>query len=147
MHIIFDNSFRFLWYNGYMKKIVICILVVIVLSISGVGAWLYFSQDKDMTVSRIGIGGGGAFFNPMIDPTDENTLYVTSDMGALYYSSNKGVTWDRSEARAVFARTHVSENGVVFAGGCGVYASLDKGKTLELIYPKDVKYSVGIFRL
>ena len=103
----------------------------------------YINKPEDIAVSRISIGGGGAFFNPMFDPTDEDVYYVTSDMGALYYSHNKGETWNRSEARSVFTQTHISKNGIVFAGGNGIYSSIDKGKTLNLIYPKDVKVSVS----
>lgn len=126
-----------------MKKFVIILAICILLCLSGVAIFLAVNNKSSESISRIGIGGGGAFFNPMIDPTDESVFYVTSDMGAIYYSHNKGETWDRSEARAVFSQTHISDNGVVFCGGNGVYASFDKGKTLKLIYPKDVKYSVS----
>ena len=101
--------------------------------------------QEQSSISRISIGGGGAFLNPMIDPTDENVYYVTSDMGALYYSYNQGGSWERSETKGVFTQTHISSNGVVFGGGYGVYSSVDKGKTLNLIYPKNVKYSVSRF--
>ena len=115
-------------YNIDMKKIWILVLILIVIGASGAGLW-FFLRDKDGSsppilkaeISRIGIGGGGAFFNPMIDPTNENIYYVTSDMGALYYSSNQGATWDRTEARGVFTQTHIANNGEVFAGGFGIY--------------------------
>ena len=141
-----------------MKKkwIIVIIFVLLAMIAGGVCAW-WFLKDRDSNpptnppeppapqaeISRIGIGGGGAFFNPMIDPTNKDIYYVTSDMGALYYSHNGGATWDRSEARGVFTQTHMSNNGTVFAGGYGLYASTDKGKTLSLIYPKDVKHSVS----
>ena len=128
------------------KKIIIAVSILIILVTSGISIW-WFTKDSDppprAETTRIGIGGGGAFLNPMIDPTNENIYYVTSDMGALYYSHNKGATWDRTEARGVFTQTHVSSNGTVFAGGFGVYKSQDKGRSLELIYPKDVKHSVS----
>lgn len=135
-----------------MKKIIVIITIIVFAFLSGTG--IYFLVKKltnspadtppeEPSISRIGIGGGGAFLNAMIDPTDPNTFYATSDMGALYYSTNQGASWERQEARAVFSQTHVAKNGVVFAGGCGVYASSDKCKTLELIYPKDVKYNVS----
>ncbi|MBQ8424726.1 MAG: hypothetical protein IJX17_01740, partial [Clostridia bacterium] len=101
------------------------------------------TSDNTETMSKIGIGGGGAFFNPMIDPNDENIYYVTSDMGSLYYSYNKGESWSRTNARGVFTQTHISSNSNVFAGGFGLYASYDKGKTIELIYPKNVKKTVS----
>ena len=126
------------------KKIFGVLTICIIVCLSVVAIVLAVETEKPSSnISRIGIGGGGAFFNPMIDPTDQNVFYATSDMGAIYYSYNQGQTWDRSEARAVFAQTHVSNDGVVFCGGNGVYASYDKAKTLNLIYPKDVKYSVS----
>ena len=129
-----------------IKKILIGFVILIVVSASAIGVWWFF-KDDDQTVkpeiARIGIGGGGAFLNPMIDPTNENIYYVTSDMGALYYSHNKGATWDRTEARGVFTQTHIAKNGTVFAGGFGVYTSTNKGKSIELIYPKDVKHNVS----
>lgn len=129
-----------------MKKFIVYIFVFALVCLAAVGLYLTFnnqSPQSPTTITRIGIGGGGAFFNPMIDPTDEKVFYVTSDMGALYYSHNQGQTWDRSEARGVFTQTHISKNGVVFAGGYGVYSSTNKGEDLQLIYPKNVKYSVS----
>lgn len=126
-----------------MKKGFIVLLVCIFACLCGVSICFITTNTTNESISRIGIGGGGAFFNPMIDPTNENIFYTTSDMGALYYSHNKGQSWNRSEARAVFAQTHISKDGIVFCGGNGVYASFDKGKSLNLIYPKDVKYSVS----
>jgi len=136
-----------------MKKILIGLLIITIIGAAGLGLWFMLKeknppqtqppQTQYAEVSRIGIGGGGAFLNPMIDPTDENIYYVTSDMGALYFSHNKGETWNRTEARGVFTQTHIASNGTVFAGGFGVYSSIDKGETLNLIYPKDVKHSVS----
>lgn len=141
MYLIFE-------YNKGMKKILIYVLIAIVVCGAGVGVWLFLRDTNtppqiQTKIERIGIGGGGAFLNPMIDPTDENTYYVTSDMGALYYSYNQGSTWDRTEARGVFTQTHMANNGTIYLGGFGVYTSIDKGKTVQLIYPKDVKHSVS----
>lgn len=129
-----------------MKKIIIAISILIVFIGAGIGIWFILNSPttpSNAETMRIGIGGGGAFLNPMVDPTNENIFYVTSDMGALYYSHNQGATWDRTEARGVFTQTHIAHNGVVFAGGFGVYTSIDQGKTLDLIYPQDVKHSVS----
>lgn len=130
------------------KAILITIIIVVLLAVTG-ATILLLPKKEDNTpppppfMEQIGIGGGGAFFNPMIDPTDENKYYVTSDMGGLYYSHNKGETWSRSVTKGVYRETHIANNGVIFAGGYGLYASFDSGKTMSLIYPKDVKYSVS----
>ena len=80
---------------------------------------------------------------PLIDPTDSNRFYATCDMGGLYYSYDRGTTWNRTESYGWLTRAYISENGTVFAGGYGLYVSKDHGKSLELIYPKNVKYRVS----
>ena len=107
----------------------VILLIIIFTAISNSGA---------PTLEKIGIGGGGAFYNPMIDPSDSNNIYVTSDMGGLYYSNNKGQKWERSSARGVFTTSHITTNGTVFVGGYGLYTSQDHGKTLQMIYPQNV---------
>ena len=131
-----------------MKKFIICIFIILFGFLGGCTNNPPPNEptpptQTEPTISRIGIGGGGAFLNPMIDPTNADIFYVTSDMGALYYTHNQGQTWDRTEARGVFTQTHISKTGVVYAGGYGLYHSLDKGKTLQMIYPKNVDYYVS----
>lgn len=125
-----------------MKKIFMILSICLFICLSCVMVCFYM-PNNEVQISRIGIGGGGAFLNPMIDPTNENVFYATSDMGGLYYSYNKGLSWERNDARGVFVQTHISNEGVVFCGGYGLYSSFDKGKTLNLIYPKDIKYCVS----
>ena len=134
-------------------KIIVIILVVISLGVGGFFIVKSLTKNPNdpnppntphqTKVEQIGIGGGGAFFNPMIDPTNSSIYYVTSDMGALYYSYNKGQQWNRTESRGVFNTTHIAQNGTVFVGGFGLYASYDKGKTVQLIYPQNVLHSVS----
>lgn len=40
-----------------------------------------------------GPGGGGSLFAPSINPLDPNELYVSSDMGELFRSTDGGATW------------------------------------------------------
>ena len=95
------------------------------------------------TYENLSIGGGGAMVTPLIDPTNSNRFYATCDMGGLYYSYDRGTTWSRTESYGWLTRACISENGTVFAGGYGLYVSKDHGKSLELIYPKNVKYRVS----
>jgi len=130
------------------KKVlsIICFICVTSLAIA-CGIFLtIINQDiknNACQVENIGIGGGGAFFNPMIDPTNPNIFYATCDMGGLYYSHNQGEVWHRTETRSILKNTHIAHNGVVYAGGYGLYASFDKGETLDLIYPKNVVYQIS----
>ncbi|HEY2512608.1 MAG TPA: hypothetical protein VGI39_17190 [Polyangiaceae bacterium] len=40
-----------------------------------------------------GIGGGGAFFGPSINPFDEDDLYVVTDMTGVFHSTDFGRAW------------------------------------------------------
>ena len=98
------------------------------------------TQDE---YENLSIGGGGAMVTPLIDPTNSNRFYATCDMGGLYYSYDRGATWNRTESYGWLTRACIAENGTVFAGGYGLYVSKDHGRSLELIYPKNVKYRVS----
>lgn len=91
----------------------------------------------------MGIGGGGSFYAPMIDPNNDDILYIVSEMGGIYYSHDRGESWNRTYKRGVFYTNHISSNSTLFLGGSGLYASFDKGKTLELIHPKNVTYEIS----
>lgn len=120
-------------------------LIIILSSIMLLGILVVYLilPKNNFYLENIGIGGGGAFFTPLVDPVDNNTIYVTCDMGGLYYSYDRGKTWGRTESRGVLNIAEISEDGTIFAGGYGLYSSSDKGKTLKLIYPQDVKRSVS----
>ena len=131
-----------------MKRIVsvllLCAMVFALLPMTA-----FASDDLEIVTKtqqayeNIGIGGGGSMFTPMIDPTDPNRFYATCDMGGLYYSYDRGNSWNRTESYGWLTQACIAENGTVFAGGYGLYASNDHGKTLKLIYPKQVKYRVS----
>ena len=132
------------------KKLILIILIsMLVLASAGAVVLVFLNKpdneqdEKPPFMEMIGIGGGGAFFTPMIDPINENNYFVTSDMGGLYYSHNKGESWSRVVKRAVFNTAYMAENGNIFVGGNGLYVSYDSGKTLNLIYPQDVKVTVS----
>lgn len=41
-----------------------------------------------------GVGGGGALFSPSFNPTNANEMYIASDMGQLFRTTNEGVLWE-----------------------------------------------------
>lgn len=136
-----------------MKKniffLFLCALMLIVLSISAstslsVSPSLPVSSSTpETTTENISIGGGGALCTPLIDPTNPNRFYVTCDMGGLYYSYDRGQTWNRTESMGWLKRACIADNGTIFAGGYGLYASTDHGQTLNLIYPQNPDYQVS----
>ena len=131
------------------KKIITIVSIVSAIVIAAVAVLLVFLLPKEKEkptgtfMQQIGIGGGGSFFNPMMDPNNDNFIYVTCDMGGLYYSHNKGKSWNRTFTRGVYGQAHISQNGNLFLGGYGLYASYDNGKSVNMIYPKDAKYEVS----
>lgn len=48
-----------------------------------------------------GMGGGGAFFSPSIDPHNGNHLFVASDMSDLFESTDKGESWSVVDYRTI----------------------------------------------
>jgi hypothetical protein len=45
-----------------------------------------------------GVGGGGAFFAPEISPVDDQ-MYMATDMGAVFHTSDLGATWSMLDFR------------------------------------------------
>ncbi|MBE6946013.1 MAG: hypothetical protein E7459_08005 [Ruminococcaceae bacterium] len=82
------------------------------------------------------IGAGAAFFSPLINPTDSNNFAVLSDMNDVYYSLDAGKSWSRTETMTNFFSACFSDDGTLYVGGTGLYASRDKGQTLTAIYPR-----------
>ena len=126
---------------AFVKR-VFAVLLLCVMLLSALPLTVPASAEET-TMENISIGGGGSFFTPMIDPTNTDRFYATCDMGDLYYSEDRGQTWNRTESRCWLRRACIAEDGTVFAGSCGLYASTDHGRTLELIYPKNPHYRVS----
>jgi hypothetical protein len=42
-----------------------------------------------------GIGGGGAFYTPSINPNNSQEYYVHTDMGQIYHTMDFGQTYDQ----------------------------------------------------
>ncbi len=40
-----------------------------------------------------GIGGGGALFSPVINPANDQEIYMACDMSEIFHSSNRGQSW------------------------------------------------------
>jgi len=49
-----------------------------------------------------GVGGGGALFSPSINPQKPSEMYIASDMGQIFHSTNDGQLWDTVD----FRKTH-----------------------------------------
>lgn len=51
---------------------------------------LYSTQAQPTTFVPRGVGGGGALFNPSINPQDNNEYYVGCDMSQMFHTVNNG---------------------------------------------------------
>lgn len=48
-----------------------------------------------------GVGGGGALFSPSINPHNGDEIYVASDMGQVFHTTNEGVNWQTVDFREI----------------------------------------------
>jgi photosystem II stability/assembly factor-like uncharacterized protein len=55
------------------------------------------SAIQDWTIR--GAGGGGALFEPSINPTDPSEIYIASDMGQIFHTTSGGALWDTIDHR------------------------------------------------
>ena len=143
-------------YNKDMKKlktktllgIIIAFLCLLVIGGVIIGIMMKKAPSdeggSDLTPSglkaeTLGIGGGGLLCNPVISPFDGNTMAVIPDMGGIYLSHNAGADWARKNLQGLAVKACFDPNreGVVYAGGSGLYKSADNGDTFRLIFPKE----------
>jgi hypothetical protein len=63
---------------------------------------LLLAQPGSSVIRRFeprGIGGGGALYNPSINPLNKDEVFMTSDMSELYHSTDFGRHWDMVDFR------------------------------------------------
>lgn len=132
--------------EGKVKKIflgILCALIAVAfcfgLTACSKDSAKYDDMSASLKATSLGIGGGGMLFEPTISPFDENTMIVIPDMGGLYVSHNAGIDWERKNLQGATIKAYFDPNreGVVYAGGTGLYRSTDSGNTFNLIFPKE----------
>jgi photosystem II stability/assembly factor-like uncharacterized protein len=94
------------------------------------------SRPGDFRV--IGPGGGGSFYNPTINPSDPNTVLVSSDMTGSYITHDGGLSWRMFNLRGVanFFSFDPKAPHTIYADTVGLWRSTNNGTTWNLIYPK-----------
>ena len=94
-------------------------------------------NGKKIKASVLGMGGGGALFEPLISPHNSNNMLVMTDMGGVYISGDKGEHWSRRYLNGIcLSATYDPKNeDVLYVGGNGLYRSVDNGKNFEMIFP------------
>ncbi len=96
------------------------------------------ASKAELKATKLGIGGGGALFEPAISPFNSDDMLVVPDMGGLYVTHDKGLKWDRVNmyGTVIFATFDPNREGVIYAGGSGLYRSTDNGETFDLVFPR-----------
>lgn len=95
------------------------------------------SQVTALDPQRIGIGGGGALFDPAISPFDANDMAIGTDMGDVYVTRDGGGTWaKKSVGLAYDIQYDPVREGTVYVCGSGIWHSTDYGENFELMWPK-----------
>ncbi len=130
-------------FRCFMNKFIVFVLAAIsaLTCVFGISACKTKTADvpDNLKATILGIGGGGMLFEPSISPFDENTMIVIPDMGGIYVSHNAGVDWKRKNLQGATIKAYFDPNreGVVYAGGTGLYRSTDNGDTFNLVFPKE----------
>ena len=94
---------------------------------------------RGLSADILSMGGGGMLFNPMISPHDPDLFIVSADMGGMYISYNSGESWERRFFKTVVYAScfDPSREGVIYAGGPGLYRSTDNGASFQMIFPNE----------
>ena len=93
----------------------------------------------NLTTDILSMGGGGMLFNPQISPFDSNLFTVLADMGGMYISRDAGESWERKYFKNVVYTSCFDPNreNVIYAGGAGLYRSIDYGVSFQMIFPSE----------
>ncbi len=94
---------------------------------------------------KISPGGGGWFRSIRFNPKDNNKIYLVSDLGGFYKSTDGGNTWSSSNTGmdnldCSSIAVHPDGKTIFIGTGGGIYKSIDEGNTWsrkgeEQIYP------------
>lgn len=130
------------------KILMLSIIFILLLTIVVICNKTAANEDADIVIedinteqliaTNLGIGGGGALFEPKISPHNANEMLVIPDMGGIYISHDKGLQWHRENlyGTVITAEYDPNREGVLYAGGSGLYRSMDNGDSFELLFPK-----------
>ncbi len=86
----------------------------------------------------VGIGGGGAMFNPSVSPHNSDFAFVSCDMGGSFVTYNGGDSWRMFNLHGMvqFYVFDPNDSNVVYTNSMALFKSIDKGKTWSILYPK-----------
>ncbi|MCY7410162.1 MAG: hypothetical protein LH473_07805, partial [Chitinophagales bacterium] len=89
----------------------------------------FCSSQIPTTWNSVGIGGGGALFNPTINPANTNEFYVACDMSEYFHTTDFGLSYSQSDYHEISS----SGNGVVrFTNDAMILYSIDFSNDLSV---------------
>ncbi|MBL7923407.1 MAG: hypothetical protein JNL88_04325 [Bacteroidia bacterium] len=83
---------------------------------------LLAAEAPSQTWTSSGIGGGGAFFSPVISPHNASEIWLSSDMSGVYRSPDFGEAWQLQDAGELQGGTTVS---IAFSAGPDTLYAID----------------------
>lgn len=94
-------------------------------------------NGRNDTWGFIGIGGGGAMFNPAISPHNPDFGFVSCDMGGSFVTYDGGESWRmfNLHGQVHYYVFDPLDSNTVYANSIGLFKSMDKGNTWSLLYP------------
>jgi hypothetical protein len=84
--------------------------------------FIHVVNAQNLSFQQTGIGGGGAFFCPSINPNNTSEFFVSSDMSGLYRTTNAGINWGLLNAQNFQASTN---SKVGFTSNNQIFYSID----------------------
>jgi photosystem II stability/assembly factor-like uncharacterized protein len=95
------------------------------------------SNGRNDEWGYVGMGGGGAMFNPTVSPHNPSNAFVSCDMGGSFSTINGGETWRMFNLHGM-VKYYVfdpNDSNVVYANSLALFKSIDRGNTWNLFYP------------
>ncbi|HUU26625.1 MAG TPA: hypothetical protein VM123_02330 [archaeon] len=125
------------------------LVCVFLLYVSGCGTQATIQEKEPSQAAAakvwqvIGPGGGGSLYEPTINPSDPNNVFVRCDMTGAYVTQNGGRKWRMFNLRTVVLDFEFDPGNpnTVYASNTGLHRSEDRGRRWRLIYPdpKNIK--------
>ncbi|MFV0401729.1 MAG: InlB B-repeat-containing protein [Oscillospiraceae bacterium] len=85
----------------------------------------------------MGAGGGGALFNPLINPLNDNNILIGTDMSGTFVSRDGGDTFiQKNLLGSAKYSFNPHDHNIVYAYNSYIYVSYDGGENFSHFYPK-----------
>ena len=88
---------------------------------------------KNLAWESHGIGGGGAFYRPSINPTNNDEYYVQTDMGVIFHTLNYGQSY--SQINQLDMGSALARSGVMFTNDNNIRYKIGDDNRSEVSLP------------